>query len=259
MVDNFELIKSMFYFNEANDMFFHCQIVQRAKDHKGEKVREGAIKTYFIRSAEHLMRVKDEIILLCEHYKARAYINVAAKDFDAVNRRMLVKLAEYNYIGNMSSINPRKILNSSAGEIKSRTPKWIVDIDDISIKDSVLEWLDNYFRSIRPIDVLSYTNFFLYAEVPTVQGCHLITLPFDSLKFSKAFPDVDVHKNSMGTMLYYPSNLDRPTYCCSQCGGTNIQVQAWVNANTNEYVDDITDNAECWCEDCCEHTKLKEV
>lgn len=46
MVDNFELIKSMFYFNEANDMFFHCQIVQRAKDHKGEKVREGAIKTY---------------------------------------------------------------------------------------------------------------------------------------------------------------------------------------------------------------------
>lgn len=50
MVDNFELIKSMFYFNEANDMFFHCQIVQRAKDHKGEKVREGAIKTYFIKS-----------------------------------------------------------------------------------------------------------------------------------------------------------------------------------------------------------------
>lgn len=42
-------------------------------------------------------------------------------------------------------------------------------------------------------------------------------------------------------------------------GSPNIQVQAWVNANTNEYVDDITDNAECWCEDCGEHTKLKEV
>lgn len=33
----------------------------------------------------------------------------------------------------------------------------------------------------------------------------------------------------------------------------------WVNANTNEYVDDITDNAEYWCEDCNKHTKLKEV
>ena len=46
MIDNFELIKSMFYFNEANDMFFHCQIVQRAKDHKGEKVREGGGKNF---------------------------------------------------------------------------------------------------------------------------------------------------------------------------------------------------------------------
>ena len=60
MIDNFELIKSLFYFNEANDMFFHLQIVQRAKDHKGEnkKVKESAIKTYFIRSREHLDRVK---------------------------------------------------------------------------------------------------------------------------------------------------------------------------------------------------------
>lgn len=39
------LILPHFYFNEANDMFMHCQIVQRAKDHKGERVREGAIKT----------------------------------------------------------------------------------------------------------------------------------------------------------------------------------------------------------------------
>ena len=49
------------------------------------------------------------------------------------------------------------------------------------------------------------------------------------------------------------------SYVCSECGSPNIQVQAWVNANTNEYVDDITDNAECWCEDCGKHTKLKEV
>ena len=53
MVDNFDLIRPMFYFNEANNMFFHYQIVQRAKDHKPNKVKEGAIKTYFIRSTEH--------------------------------------------------------------------------------------------------------------------------------------------------------------------------------------------------------------
>lgn len=120
MIDNFELIKPLFYFNEANNMFFHCQIVQRAKDHKPNKVKEGAINTYLIRSREHLDRLKEESVLLCGHYRARAYINVAGKDFDAVNKRMLVKLAEYNYTGNMASVNPKKILNSTLREIKSR-------------------------------------------------------------------------------------------------------------------------------------------
>lgn len=208
MIDNFELIKPLFYFNEANNMFFHCQIVQRAKDHKPNKVKEGAINTYLIRSREHLDRLKEEIILLCEHYKARAYINVAGKDFNAVNKHMLVKLAEYNYTGNMASVNPKKILNSSLGEIKSRCPKWIVDIDDISDKDKVLEYLDSCFYIDEPPHYY-YRDYYMKAEIPTVQGYHLITLPFDLLKFKSAFPDIDVHKNSMGTLLYYPKSLDK--------------------------------------------------
>lgn len=264
MVDNFELIKSMFYFNEANDMFFHCQIVQRAKDHKGEKVREGAIKTYFIRSAEHLMRVKDEIILLCEHYKARAYINVAGKDFSALQSLMLVKLASDIHQGLVR--NPRKCLNSAAGELKSRMPKWIVDVDDVLLKNSIKEKLFELYAeawkkkgsniSVEALKEVGYD--YIYAQIPTKQGIHLIVRPFNLQAFHKAFPDVDIHKNSMGTVLYIPNSLNH-RYVCSECGSPNIQVQAWVNANTNEYVDDITDNAECWCEDCDKHTKLKEV
>lgn len=100
---------------------------------------------------------------------------------------------------------------------------------------------------------------YIYAQIPTKQGIHLIVRPFNLQAFHKAFPDVDIHKNSMGTVLYIPNSLNH-RYVCSECGSPNIQVQAWVNANTNEYVDDITDNnAECWCENCDKHTKLKEV
>ena len=198
MVDNFELIKSMFYFNEANDMFFHCQIVQRAKDHKGEKVREGAIKTYFIRSAEHLMRVKDEIILLCEHYKARAYINVAGKDFSALQSLMLVKLASDIHQGLVR--NPRKCLNSAAGELKSRMPKWIVDVDDVLLKNSIKEKLFELYAeawrrkgsNISVEALKEVEDSYIYAEVPTKQGIHLIVKPFNTKAFSEAFPDVDV-------------------------------------------------------------------
>ena len=205
MIDNFELIKSMFYFNEANNMFFHCQIVQRAKDHKPNKVKEKTINTYLIKSKEHLDSLKDEIILLCEHYGARAYINVAGKDFEAVNRLMLLKLAEYNYMAGISNINPIKILNSTVGEVKSRNSKWIIDIDDLSIKDSILEWLD---KENDNSDHRNGRYLYVIAEIPTVQGCHLITTPFNTKAFSEVFPNVDVHKNN-GTLLYYPKSLEK--------------------------------------------------
>lgn len=206
MVDNFDLIRPMFYFNEANNMFFHCQIVQRAKDHKPNKVKEGAIKTYFIRSVEHFDRIKDEIILLCEHYGARAYINVAGKDFEAMQKIMLMNLAR-NVTENIVQ-NPRKILNSAAGELKSRFPRWIIDIDDKSILDSVLQWLDKYFKA-TDTSILSRKSIYLRAIIPTVQGVHLIVIPFNLQLFHSTFPDIDVHKNSMGTLLYYPKSLDK--------------------------------------------------
>lgn len=55
-----------------------------------------------------------EIILLCEHYGARAYINIAGKDFDQLQKLMLQKLAVDVCQNNIR--NPRKVLNSAAGE-----------------------------------------------------------------------------------------------------------------------------------------------
>lgn len=201
MINNMKLILPHFYFNEGNNMFMHCQIVQRAKDHKGERVREGAIKTYFVRSREHLERLMPEISLLCEHYGARAYINLAAKDFDKLQKLMLVKLASDVHLGNIR--DPRRCLNSAAGELKSRGPKWIIDIDDLSVESDVWNWLCTF----RPDEDMKIGERVIYDEIPTVQGCHLIVKPFNLKKFREVFPDIDVHKNSMGTLLYYPNSL----------------------------------------------------
>ncbi len=200
MINNIKLILPHFYFNEANNMFMHCQIVQRAKDHKGERVREGAIKTYFIRSREHLERLMPEIILLCEHYGARAYINIAGKDFDALQKLMLKKLCDDVCQNNVK--NPRKCLNSAAGELKSRCPKWIIDIDG----GEHLEMAVRNFLKARPFPDHKSESY-IYGKIPTVNGCHLIIKPFNLEEFNKMFPDIDVHKNSMGTLLYYPNSL----------------------------------------------------
>ena len=212
MINNLNLILPYFYFNEGNNMFMHCQIVQRAKDHKGEKVSEGAIKTYFIRSREHLERIMPEIILLCEHYGARAYINLAPKDFDRLQRLLLVKLATDISQGNVR--NPRKCLNSAAGELTSQNKLWVIDVDDLSMKDSIKEWLYVWYLALHREGppTLQPKEYFAKAsikgEIPTKAGCHIICRPFNLKEFKDEFPDVDVHKNSMGTLLYYPDSLD---------------------------------------------------
>ena len=199
-IDNFELIKRFFYFNEANNMFFFLQVVRRAKDHKGEekKTKEKAIKTYIVTSREYLDSIKDEVILLCEHYGARAYINVAGKDFDKVQKEMLCVLAEYNV--NNTIVNPYRLLNRIIGQLKSRCPRYLIDIDDIPSQEKpVLDWLAKYF---------SGKEYYLIGTVPTAQGEHFIVEPFNVDSFNKDFPNIDVHKNSMGTLLYYPESLN---------------------------------------------------
>lgn len=208
MINNINLILPYFYFNKGNNMFMHCQIVQRSKDHNGEKVKTGVIKTYFIRSSEHLKELMPEIILLCEHYGARAYINIAGKDLDQLQKLTLKKLCDDVCHNNIR--NPIKCLNSAAGELKSRNPKWIIDIDDISVKDSVINWLDIDFKANKKTEFLYPGDIvYLLDEIPTVQGCHLIVRPFNLKKFSEVFPDIDVHKNSMGTLLYYPESVSK--------------------------------------------------
>lgn len=54
-------------------------------------------------------------------------------------------------------------------------------------------------------------------------------------------------------------NKDLNTLYCSNCGSTNVQIQAWVDANTHKYVSDVNSPMEdwdCWCEECEGHFDL---
>ena len=44
---------------------------------------------------------------------------------------------------------------------------------------------------------------------------------------------------------------------CSKCGGKNVQIRAWIDANTNKYTGDaMCEDEDTWCEDCEDHTGL---
>lgn len=199
MIDNFDLIKKQFYFSEKNEIFFHLQVIRRGKDHPDLPSANRTIQTYYVQSKEHLEKIKDEVINLCEMYKARAYINITPKSFEDLGKLALFKLSERVYNGDYKKIY--KIFNSAAGELKGYSTRFLIDIDNKDGKYRVLDWLDVYF------DTFPECRTYLYANLPTKNGTHLITKPFDILEFKKTFPNIDVHKNNP-TILYIPKSLD---------------------------------------------------
>lgn len=212
MIDNFDIIKPLFYFNESNNMFFYLQIIRRGKDHPDLPAANKLIQSWAIRSREQLDKMKYEIIFLCEHYKARAYINVAGKDFDKLNTLLLKKLADNIHTGNI--VNPWHVYQSACGELTSRCKKWIVDIDthDCQAKNEILKeldqiWLNAYPESLQYINDGRRDRAYMIAEIPTLNGCHIITKPFNLQKFKERFPNIDVHKNNP-TILYIPNSLE---------------------------------------------------
>lgn len=192
MVDNFDKTQKFFDF-DSNSFFIFAQLVRRQKDIPNEKIKEGFIKTWIIRSYDELMKFHDDMITMAENLRARIYINLSPKSFKKVNDEMLLQLAISNKQKQL--INPYKITNSAIGTTKSETPRWVVDCDNVEDEDKLRHWIIN-------------ENAIIYAEFPTKNGMHFIISPVNTKKFTTDFPTVDLHPNSMGTLLYVPKSLD---------------------------------------------------
>ena len=198
MIDNFKLIKPLLEFPN-DDIYYHLQILRRGKDHPELPAANRVIKSYFICSLESLDYVEDEIKKLCEFFGARAYINLTPKSIKKTTMLQLKYLAQRAYEGDFKKI--WKSWNTCAGEIKGEKSRWVVDIDNFNFN---IEKLDEDLKHIQPYsysptdwDVPSK----IIEKVPTKNGCHLITTPFNLQQFKEKYPNIDVHKNNP-TLLY---------------------------------------------------------
>lgn len=194
MVDNFELVKK-FMITEP-DVFYHTTVIRRGKDHPDLPAANKTINTWLVRGPMALDRLRPDIELLCKAYGARAYINIAPKSLDKLNKLIALHINQNLYNGNV--VNPMKVLDHCVGELMSQDKKWIVDVDNLDHKARIEQhitdiWSRIHFR-IDPWKI---------AEIPTKTGVHLITHPFNLEAFQLLEPGVDVHKNNP-TCLYVP-------------------------------------------------------
>ncbi len=196
MINNKELIEKLLIFEKEHDFYF-LQILQRKKDHPegtivGSNNSSRLIKAYYIYSIDQLNKYWKEIIMLCELFEARACINLNKRNSVDVSLRMLARLAD-----NIRSNHPESsavLFNTVCGEAHSeKDKKWIVDIDDVDFDFKKMEIDLNY---LEPISYKSK----IIEIIPSKNGFHLITSPFNRQEFNKKYPDIDVQTNN-------PTNL----------------------------------------------------
>ena len=214
MINNIDLIKPLLNF-EANEDFYMLYIMKRKKD-QPEEERDNhqsvrTIKTYCIDSIEYLDKRYDEIKMLCEVFKARAYIHIQKQNHNDVSLEMLMSLAQR--LVNKQN-NQKNLFDSVVGQMKTLEKRWVVDVDQKEISPMMIAHIEYTCKPITEVtfDQVGIPNGYkngpkVEAIIPTKNGHHLITKRFDVKEFKEKYPEIDIQKKNP-TLLYYPNSLN---------------------------------------------------
>ena len=193
-IDVLDKVKHLLVFEDEDD-FYYLQILQRKKENPHIESNSRVIKNYYINSIEYLENRYDEIKKLCEIFNARAMLRLNKRSYRKVAFKTLQNIA--NTITNRKYEFVRKSYDKAVGQgHNDKNKKWILDIDE--------KW-DNVI--IRSFSARLYNYEPLgekvYVVLPTKNGLHFITKPFNLQQFKKDFPYIDVHKDNP-INLYIP-------------------------------------------------------
>ena len=207
MINNIELIKPLLNFENEGD-FYMLYVFKRKKDQpEGEKDNHQSVRTirsYCIKSIEQLEKRYDEIMMLCEVFKARAYIHVQKQNHKDVSLEMMIALAQRIKDGQHEQ---QGLFDSVVGQLKTHEKRWIVDVD--TKNENALLNIMHIINNVRPYNDEPK----VIKVIPTKNGYHLITERFDVMEFKKYFLGGDVPdiQKKNPTLLYYPESLDYGT------------------------------------------------
>lgn len=194
MVDNISKLIG-FIKPETNDDFYYLQILQRKKENPQLGSNSRVIKNYYISSPQYLLDRYTEIKNLCVLFNARASLRLNKRSYRKTAFKAMQNIA--NTMSNGEFLFVRKSYDRACG-LGHNDPdkKWILDIDgqvDLIWKTELLK----YINSIEPIGKKDLV------EIPSKNGIHIITKPFNLQKFKKDYKEIEIHKDNP-TNLYIP-------------------------------------------------------
>lgn len=194
MIDVFEQIKPLLVF-ESEDDFYYLQILQRKKENPEIGSNSRVIKNYYISSIDYLEKRYDEIKVLCGRFNARAMLRLNKRSYRKVAFKAMQNIANSMSNGEYTFI--KKSYDRACGDGHNDKRKtWIIDIDGY--------WSEDWLFEVKAIINKSQPESCkIITELPTKNGIHLITTPFDSRKLKEFAPTIDIHKDNP-INLYIP-------------------------------------------------------
>lgn len=211
-INNFKLINKYLSFLNDGDFYF-LQVLKRRKDNPGMTGDSQVIKNYYIYGYDTFLGIENEVIKLCLDNNARAYIRLNKRNNKKIALQCLKKTTDLIINEDYKAV--KNVYESVCGEYHNDIDKkWIVDIDGIHLKykDEIYKIINELHQQIidpnKPYRILG--------EIPTKNGFHIITNPFNLQLFkSKYFlgkvidmgkqDELAIHKDNP-TILFCKSN-----------------------------------------------------
>lgn len=207
MVNNAIKIKMMLSFEDKDDFYF-VQVLKRRKDNPDLSRDMVVISNYYIESLEHYDKIVPQIIKICDVENARAYFRLNKRNYKHLSYHMLKRVVEVISSGAYKSL--KGSFDSVTGEYHNDKNKtWVVDVDykdfdpNISLTTSTNEGiLDQLCPLLEKLQREAKRDPLLEI-LPTKNGLHIITRPFNLQEFRKSYPKMDIHKDNP-CLLYCP-------------------------------------------------------
>lgn len=169
------------------DKYYVIELMRRGKDNPDLPAANYHFKNYYIYSWKDYNTYKEEIKTICRLFRLRAYASV---NFKLMSQVALDTMAES--ARRISAHDFKKfysIFESCSGKFHIRANSlWVIDIDDEDLEKwpNVIEDIRNIIKN----DCKSKYDEPIVYKMPTRSGFHLITRPFDKMKFNKRFEEL---------------------------------------------------------------------
>lgn len=217
LIDNFSEVRKHLRFDNQGDIYV-VHVMFRVKDLRSEGGKDcylshdettRLIKTYYVDSLEYYDKKKPAMIDLAENNHARVYIAMTRKNRLTCNRVILKKLVDE--VDNPNVRYDHLIRSAVCGCHISDYKWWTLDVDNdtmvqdpehspgcevylMDIKDKVIAEMS---KLVDETKTRSGSEIF---EVPTKNGCHIMTPPFNRSKME--FLGDNLKSDAM-TLLYF--------------------------------------------------------